>query len=133
MSQRPHLFPPGVLRLRHQSRLTHLALAFLTGGFLLAIVELVATGRLTTPALGLTVIGVVLLPVGVMPRLIAAPALPGAEWPGEEEDGGGGGGGRGPQVDPPLPPGGGLEVDWAQFEREFAAYAQSVTTPTGVA
>lgn len=111
----------SVVLVRDAGRLTQLAIAFLAAGLALALVQLGVSGTVTTPALGLGAIGLLLLPAGLLASL---------SWTGEDpsadgEDGDGGGGAR-PELEP-LPPSGGLEIDWERFEAEFAAYAEALT------
>lgn len=114
-------------RLRGDARLAVLAVGLLIIGAVASGAELLAAGSLTPPVLALDLIGGTMLPYGLLAMLL--PSRPDADA-GEDGEDGGGGGGRGwdgarPE---PLPPTGGLEIDWGRFEEEFRAYAQSVTT-----
>ena len=107
-------------------RLAALALTFLVIGIILSLMELSVNGTITVPGIGLTIIGVVLLPIGLL-RFTAAQDRSEGDGPADDgEDDGGSGGGPRPA---PEPPRGGLSIDWDRFEREFAAYVEAVTAP----
>lgn len=101
-------------------RLARLATALLIVGAILSAVVLVAGGGLPAPVLALDLVGGTMLPYGLL-ALVLPPTRGGSD-PGDEDEGGGDGGG-GRDVRPlPLPPSGGLQIDWRRFEDEFAAY-----------
>ncbi|HZE05696.1 MAG TPA: hypothetical protein VE127_10755 [Solirubrobacteraceae bacterium] len=126
MNRRDHSRLPRSMRLHTDVRLARLAGAFLAGGWLLAMLELIVLGRITTPALGLGTIGGALLVVAFLASVLRTPRRFRGTEPGGEEEGedDGGSGGRAPD---PLPPTGGLEVDWERFEQDFRAYAGAQT------
>lgn len=104
------------------ARLAQLGLTFLLAGLVLSAVELIVLRTVTVPALGLAAIGAVLVPAGVLGALMFP--RPGDDGPADDNDGGDGGAGRDDDPEPP-PPSGGLEIDWAGFERDFQAYAEA--------
>lgn len=119
----PRQLPTSGAFLR-RSRLAAQALMFMVGGLALTIVELAARGRVTTPPVGLFVIGAFVLGVGMIIDARAGRRRPGDD-PGDD-DGSDGGGGSGLRPQPELPSGG-LQIDWEKFERDFRAYADRVT------
>ncbi|HET8976527.1 MAG TPA: hypothetical protein VFN87_00115 [Solirubrobacteraceae bacterium] len=127
MNRRDQSRLPRSPRVHSDTRVAQLAGAFLAGGWLLAMLELILLGRVTTPALGLAAIGGALLVVGFLAAILRAPQRFGDPEPGGEEDGDDDGGSGGEAPDP-LPPTGGLEVDWERFEQDFRAYADAQTT-----
>lgn len=127
MNRRDQSRLPRSPRVHTDTRVAQLAGAFLAGGWLLAMLELILLGRVTTPALGLAAIGGALLVVGFLATILRAPQRFGDPEPGGEEDGDDGGGSGGGAPDP-LPPTGGLEVDWERFEQDFRAYADTQTS-----
>lgn len=123
MSPRLRQLLPAVPALR-DARLMQWAAAFLAIGTLFCALELITLGTVTAPALGLEVIGAALLPIGVIAMLTAPGRFGRGDAPGGDDGHGDDGGHDDPD---PLPPTGGLEIDWASFEREFRAYAEAVT------
>lgn len=93
-------------------------------------IELIVLGRVTPVVLAFDSVGAGLLPLGIL-SLFVTPIDPTGRGPesspGEDDGGGGGGGGGGRAGSRPLPPTGGLGIDWPRFEREFRAYAERVT------
>lgn len=97
-----------------------MALGLIAVGAIASAVELAGLGRVTPPILALDLLGVTMLPYGVLALLLPSPD----DESGPDEDGGGGNG-RGGARDRPLPPGGGRGIDWPAFETAFRAYAQA--------
>lgn len=111
------------------ARLVATGVLLLAAGGLAGGTEAIALGRITAPVQALGVLGVTLLPVGLVAMLRTAPrrrGRPDADDDVGEGPGGGGGGGRGPghDGDPRPTGGGGVTVDWERFERDFRAYAE---------
>lgn len=108
--------------------MAQLAVAFLYAGSVLSAVELLVVGRLTIPSVGLLAIGAALLPAGIISHVIAGDRFDEEDSGADDESdgGGGGGGGGGRRWSPePLPPTGGLAIDWERFERDFRTYSEA--------
>lgn len=114
--------PPRRLLAVAKSLVVKYVLAWSLAGALLSVGEALFLGHLTAVVLGIDVIAAAQLPFGLLASVVAF-TTPAEEGPGEE-DGDDGRGGL-PPVDDPLPPSGGLDVDWPRFEAEFRAYAQA--------
>jgi hypothetical protein len=115
------------------SRLAEAAMLLLLVGGLLSVAELLALGHLTAPVLALDTIGGTLLPYGLLMMCLELTAVHDRSAQADDDDTEDGGWGRGGDDGPlPLPPGGGLRVDWQRFEADFRAYAESLTAaPAG--
>jgi hypothetical protein len=116
----------SALRALREARVAQLAVAFLYAGSVLSAVELLVVGKLTVPSVGLLAIGAALLPAGIISHVIAVERLDDEESGADDEGEGGGGGGGGSKCNPePLPPKGGLAIDWDRFERDFRTYSEA--------
>lgn len=106
--------------------MAQLAIAFLYAGSVLSAVELLVVGKLTIPSVGLLTIGAALLPAGIISHVIAVERFDDEDSGADDEGDGGGGGGGGTKCNPePLPPKGGLAIDWDRFERDFRTYSEA--------
>jgi hypothetical protein len=119
---------PGATRRPQNSlRLAKIALAWLIGTSVFTFIDALLSGRVSGPVLALDIIVGVLAPFGLLSVVLAhgfgRKRGPAAQEEDEGEGGGGGGGsGDGDDFDP-LPPTGGLVIDWPQFEADFRSYA----------
>lgn len=111
---------------RGDTRLALIAVALLFAGGIVSAVELIGLGHLTAPVLALDLIGATMLPYGVLAMLLTS-GRGRTEEDGEDEDSGGG---WGEITLDPLPPSGGLQIDWRRFEADFAAYVRA-SAPAG--
>lgn len=113
---------PRRLRARADTLLARYAWAWLLPAILLSASQMTALGRLTAPVISVDLVAAVLTPFGLLSIILPGDAPDQA--PPAGEDGGNGGGGGEPRTDlPPLPPSGGLEIDWERFEADVDAYA----------
>lgn len=99
------------------------ALVWVIPAVLLTLGELLATGAVSPATLALDAVAGSLLPFGVLALVIAVEKPP-REGPAPE-DGGDDGGGGPPRDCEPLPPSGGLSIDWDQFDADLADYARA--------
>ena len=106
---------------RGDAVLVWVALAWVIPAATITVVELVTVGRLAPVARAVDIIAAFLLPFALL-WLVLAFVQPGDEPPPDEDDNGGG---RPPDDPDPVPPRGGLDIDWARFEADAYAYARS--------
>lgn len=129
MSRRDRPGPRAGARPRPVTPLERLALILTLAAGVATTLVLTLHGALTAPVLALDVIAGVHLPFAVL-SLLLVDHRPRRSADGDGGDGGWGGGGRRDDAEP-LPPSGGLQVDWERFEADFRAYAEAVTAPAG--
>jgi hypothetical protein len=115
-------------RPRRDFRLAKLAGALILFGSAVSGIELITLGHLTVVGVALDSIAGSLVPPALIAMFVNPPPrgdLRRADDDEEDDEHGGGGGARGDDTRP-LGPSGGLDIDWAGFEREFHAYAGRV-------
>jgi hypothetical protein len=107
---------------RAEPVLVRLAVAWIVLAAAVTVVELETVGRMPPGLAAVDVVSAFLLPFVLLWWVI--PFLqPGEEPPGGSDDDDGGG--RPPDGPDPVPPSGGLDIDWERFEADVHAYAQS--------
>lgn len=98
-------------------------LLWVVAGAVLSAGEGAVTGYLSAPILAVDLIAAVQLPLGFVAVAMAA-GKQAEDGPAADDDEDDGRGGLPPHWDP-LPPSGGLEIDWQRFEADVQAWAQS--------
>ncbi len=118
--------PGATRRPRNSLLLAKIALCWLIGTAVFTFLDALTTGHVGDLVLALDVIVGVLMPCGLISVVLAygfgRKGGPAAQEEDDGEGGGGGGSGDGDDFEP-LPPTGGLVIDWPQFEADFRAYA----------
>ena len=113
---------PPRRRARRSKLVIRYVFAWVIAGALLSAGEMLFVGRLTAPVLGVDLIAAIQFPLGLLAAVLSFDASS-EEGPSGEEDDDDRRGGSPPRSNP-LPPSGGLNIDWPRFEAEFQAYAQ---------
>jgi hypothetical protein len=107
---------------REEAVLVRLTVGWIVLAASVTVVELATVGRLPPVVAAVDFIPAFLLPF-VLLWLVIPFVQPGEEPPrGTDDDNGGG---RPPSDPDPVPPSGGLDIDWERFEADVHAYAQS--------
>lgn len=102
--------------------LVYVAAAWCIPAAVVTVIALATVGKLNPVVVAVDVIAAFLLPFALL-WLVLTFRQPGDEPPWGSDDNNRGGE---PPTDPdPVPPTGGLDIDWERFEADFQAYARS--------